>query len=319
MAQNGDMILSITLNPSVDYTLFVQSILVGDTNRVQRQEMDAGGKGVNLSRVTAELGAPSIATGFLGGSSGAVVRRVMEAQGVRDECIEVTGETRRNFNIESLVGEVVPTTFNSAGESVSEADWRKLCNKVSELAKEAKWVAMGGSLPPMVAVDAYEELLDLARKAGAKVLVDADGEPMRQALRNRPDLIKPNSKEAARLVGYEITSDELAIKAAGELLENVSDDGMAIISRGAAGAVLASHEGLWLGRSPDIVAKSTIGAGDSFLGGFLASLVLGREPELALRWALAAGAATATTDGTQIGRRPMIEELFASAVVERAG
>lgn len=313
------MILSITLNPSLDYTLFVKSLLVGDTNRVVRQEVDAGGKGINLSRITAELGVESVATGFLGGAPGDYVRRVLTEQGVRDECLRVAGETRRNFNVESMEAEVPPTTLNAAGEAISGDEWRALCTKVCELAKGAKWVAMGGSLPPMVAVDAYEELLECARGAGAKVLVDADGEPMRHALRARPDLLKPNAKEATRLVGYEVNSDETAIRAAQDLLENVNAGGMVVVSRGADGAVLATPEGVWLGRSPDIEARSTIGAGDSFLGGFLAHLVKGSPPDAALRWGLAAGAATAMTDGTQIGRRPVIEELYERASVHPAG
>ncbi|MBL8048681.1 MAG: 1-phosphofructokinase [Chthonomonas sp.] len=313
------MVLTITLNPSLDYTLFVRSLLVGDTNRVVRQEVDAGGKGINLSRITAELGVESVATGFLGGSPGDFVRRVLTEQGVRDECVPIAGETRRNFNVESIDIETPPTTLNSQGEAISGDDWRTLCGKVCELAKGAGWVAMGGSLPPMVAVDAYEELLECARGAGAKVLVDADGEPMRHALRVRPDLLKPNAKEAARLVGYEINTDADAIRAAKDLLENVNTGGMVVVSRGHQGAVLATAHGVWLGRSPEVDAKSTIGAGDSFLGGFLAQLVKGAAPEEALRWGLAAGAATATTDGTQIGRRAVIEELLARAQVEAAG
>lgn len=309
------MILSITLNPSVDTTLFVKKLLVSDTNRVTRQEHDAGGKGINLSRIAVEIGGESTATGFLGGHDGRVVLKAVLAQGVAAEFVQVAEETRRNFNVESVEEQVPPTTLNSRGAAITLAEWNELVAVVERLSQNAKWVAMGGSLPPGAPADAYGQLITIAQNNGAKTLLDADGEAMVAGLEARPHLIKPNSKEAARLLGYEIPDPETAASAAHELLRRLAPGGMALISLGAKGAVLACHDATYIGSSPKIVAKSTIGSGDSLLGAFLMKLSGGESPEVALRWGLAAGAATAMTDGTQIGRKAVIEGLVREATV----
>lgn len=315
LAHNRGMVLSVTLNPCVDYTLFVKQLQTGDTNRIVRQEVDAGGKGVNLSRVVAELGLETAATGFLGGNPGQFVRRVLREQGVVDEFLEVSSETRRNFSIESIEVEVAPTTFNAAGEPVSPEDWTRLQERVSNLAAKANWVAMGGSLPPGVPVEAYLVLGNLARAAGARILLDADGEAMRAALPLKPDLIKPNQHEAERMLNRSIESEEEILQAACDLQAFVEpENGMVLLSLGEAGAVLAAQGKIWRGTSPNVKAISTIGAGDSFLAGFLVGLQKGDLAE-ALRLALASGAATASTNGTEIARAACVERLLPEAVV----
>ncbi len=139
------MILTVTLNPSVDHTLFVGTIVLHDTNRVQRTERDAGGKGVNLSRVVAELGGKTSATGFLGGGPGAIIRQVLNDQGVLNEFTEVAGETRINFSIES--GDGPPTSFNEQGPEISPAELDTFRGRLQGHLREAEWLTLGGSLP----------------------------------------------------------------------------------------------------------------------------------------------------------------------------
>lgn len=308
--------MTVTLNPSVDQALFVDRLRVGDTNRVRRTETDAGGKGVNLSRMAAELGASTLATGFLGGGPGALVREVLRRQGVEHDFVDVDGDTRVNFSVEEETG-APPTTFNQAGPPIEAADWDRLLAVVERLVDRARWVALGGSLPPGAPEDAFATLGAIVRRASRRLALDADGEPMRLGLKAGPDFVKPNDREAARLLGRPVATDAEAVEAAREL--HARGIGYALISRGAQGAVLACAEGVWLGRSPQVEAKSTIGSGDSFVAGFLCAIERGEGPEGALRLALAAGAATATTDGSEIGRRPSVERLLPFAQVERVG
>lgn len=307
------MLLSITLNPSVDHALFIEKLLLGDTNRVQRVERDAGGKGVNLSRVFAEMGGETTATGFLGGGAGKYVRHVLKAQGVVPDFVVTHDETRVNFSVESAEGGA-PTTFNEKGPHVSAEEWERLLAKVDGLAKGAAWITLGGSLPPGVPVDAFRVLIDRVRTGGAKILLDADGDALRTGIEARPDFIKPNHHEAARLLGRPCDSDEEAIAAARELLGRVREAGFVVLSRGERGAVLAQGDRVWLGTSPKVVAKSTIGSGDSLLGAMLWAIVEGKPLDEAFRWGLAAGAATAETDGTGIARRSEVERLFSEAL-----
>lgn len=310
------MILTVTLNPSVDHALFVDSVKLGDTNRVRRTERDAGGKGVNVARVAAELGADVIASGFLGGGPGAYVREVLDRQGVKNDFVLVHGETRVNFSVEDD-SDSPPTTFNEPGPQVSEADFSDLLAKVQVHARIASWVTLGGSLPPGLPPDTFRRLIRTLADCRCRVVLDADGEPMKLGLEARPHFIKPNSKEVERLLGSSILNDEEAISAAKALRDRLDTESFVVVSRGEDGAVLASKHGVWLGASPRVEAKSTIGSGDSLIGGMLFAIEQGQPLEEAFRWGLAAGAATASTDGSEVARKPVVHRLLPQARITR--
>lgn len=299
------MLLSVTLNPAVDQQIFVNGLKLGDTNRVIRTEVDAGGKGVNLSRVFAELGGETIATGFIGGNPGAIIRRVLDFQGCGDHFVEIDGETRINVSVEDESGNP-PTTFNERGPTISAHEWNALKVKVHDLSQRASWMCMGGSLPPGLDAGAYRELAELV---ACKVMVDADGEPAKQAMHASPDFVKPNRPEAERFLGRELPTTEHVVAAALEIRSQMKPNAIVVISRGEDGAVLACADGVLVGESAPVEAKSTIGSGDSFSAGMLWAMEDGQSIEEAFRWGLAAGAATATTNGMEIAHRKVIELL----------
>lgn len=309
------MILTVTLNPAVDHALFVDGLKVGDTNRVLRDEIDAGGKGINLSRIAVELGAMSLATGFIGGGTGAFIRKVMARQGVLQDFVEVHGETRTNFSVEDTRGGP-PTTFNERGPEIRPEEWEALLAKVRHYSSRAHWVALGGSLSQGLPTDAYRTLGDIAKAGGAKVVLDADGPPQIEGLEAAPDLIKPNAREAERLLGdgRRIETLDEAVRAAIDLRDG---DRLVVVSIGALGAAMAGPDGVFRGYSPQVESKSTIGSGDSMIGGILAALERGKPLAEALAWGLAAGAATAMTDGSEIGRHHVFERLLPQARVEK--
>jgi 1-phosphofructokinase family hexose kinase len=308
------MVVSVTLNPSIDHAMFVENILLGDTNRVLRVERDAGGKGVNLSRVYAELGGSTIATGFLGGAAAMFIRQVLNNENVQDGFVEISGETRVNFSVEDN-SKTPPTTFNELGPIISDAEFEALKVKLIEICSEATWVALGGSIPPGIGKDAFKILGENVSK---RLVLDADGEALIHGLKLKPHLIKPNAAEASRLLGDEITSDADALSAVDKLYKMIGgEDRYALISRGKDGAVMACQSGVYIGKSPDIEPKSTIGSGDSMIAGLLWALDSGLTDEEALRWGLSAGAATAVTDGSEIGRRKVIEILFEQSSVSK--
>ena len=310
------MVLTVTLNPSVDKAIFVETLKIGDTNRVARTETDAGGKGVNLSRVLCELGGDTVATGFLGGGPGAYVRKVLDIQGLHHCFVEVAGDTRTNISVEDD-SKSTPTTFNEHGPNVRQKDLDALFRVVEQHLPKATWMAMGGSLPPGAPTDTFRTLAQMARSMNVRTLVDADGEAMKLALEAEPDMIKPNENEASRLLGREIRGRNEALRAASELHRRLAGpDRIALISRGSGGAVMACRDGLFDGVTPNVEMRSTIGCGDSMLGGMLWALESGKLLEEAFRWGLAAGAATASTDGTAIARGPVIQQLFDQARVE---
>src|ERR1044072_1602628 len=290
------MILSVTLNPSVDHALFVEKLKIGDTNRVQRTERDAGGKGVNLSRVVAELGAKTLATGFLGGGPGAYVRGVLDKQGVAHCFIDVDEDTRINFSVEDG-SENPPTTFNERGPFVDQRHMDALIAKIEELLPEVRWMCVGGSLPPGVLPDIYKRLVELGRRNGVRVALDADGAPLKLGLEAGPDFVKPNAKEASRLLGHEIDSPSDAVKAAMTLRESLAKSGatdpIVVISLGEDGAVMSCTSGAFRGESPEVESRSTIGSGDSLIAGMLWAIEEGKPVKEEFRGGLACGGATA--------------------------
>jgi len=308
------MILTITLNPSVDRAIYLETLKLHDTNRVVKTSTDAGGKGINLSRVADELGASTMATGLIGGGPGAFVKSVLDRERVPYDFVEIEGETRINFSVEDE-SETPPTTFNERGPQILPSEWDALLAKCKAYASRTGWACMGGSIPPGLEKDAYRTLGRVFKAAGSSVMLDADGEAMKLGLEARPDLVKPNDKEAARLLGRPVESDQDAIAAAKEI--QAMGVPTVLLSRGAKGAILANGDGVWVGTSPRVDAHSTIGSGDSLLGAYLWAIRHGFPPESALQWGMAAGAATATTDGSEIARQAVIERLLPMSRVER--
>lgn len=309
------MILTVTLNPSVDRLIYVKQLVLHDTNRILRIEEDVGGKGVNVARVLRRLGVPVVATGFLGGRTGRYVQHELtEIDGVQCEFVWVRGETRTNLAVQEENGSP-PTALNERGPEISPEELETLLKAVDMLSEGMAFVALGGSLPPGVPADIYATLGEIASRHGAKVVLDADGEPLMQGLRASPFLIKPNENETERLLGRAIDTLDDAARAAQELHSRGVP--MVIVSIGEKGAALACAEGCWVAVPPELRAISTIGSGDSMIAGALSVLARDGTVEEAIRWGTAAGAATAMTDGSDIGTAEQIHELLPQVGVRR--
>lgn len=315
------MILSVTLNPSVDRTVFVESLRPHDANRVEKTETDAGGKGVNVARVATELGARVIATGFLGGRTGRFVRDTLDTEGVQHAFVSTEGETRLNIAIQEREADAKsgepppPTSLNERGPTISLREWGALNELLEELYPAATYVVLAGSLPQGVGADSYLTLMRAAREYGCLCCVDADGYALQHAMREPPFLVKPNGDEASRFLRKQVSSLEEALDAARAFHER--GVAIAIVSVGAQGAAMVSSEGTFLAKPPNVETVSTIGSGDSLVGAFLAALEEGRSHEEALRLGVAAGAATATTGGAEIGRRGTILSLVDQVEINR--
>jgi 1-phosphofructokinase family hexose kinase len=309
------MVLTVTLNPSIDRTLFVDRIKTCDTNRVKLSQTDAGGKGINVARVLAALGTKVTATGFLGGRNGHLVRGVLTEEGVDCDFVRVDEETRVNISIEEDAQHCPPTTFNEPGPNINDEEWERLVHRVKSAAGHFQWITFGGSLPPGVPKDAYSQLVDIAQKEGAKAVLDADAEVLSLALNQHPYMIKPNVKEAERLLQKELPDEAACMSAAKEL--NNKGIPLVVLSRGAEGAIIVSGGVAYRAIPPKIEAKSTIGSGDSMIAGILYSLIQNCSIDEALRWGTASGAATALTSGADICTRQQVEDLLSFVKVER--
>lgn len=316
------MILTVTLNPCVDHLIFLNGpLLPHDTNPSARIETDTGGKGINVARVLAELSDSVMATGFIGGETGNHIRQTLSKQGVSFDFVETAAPTRQNFGVEDLSGRP-PTTFNARGGPITGLEWENILAKVDELSVNAEWVVLGGSLPQGCPDNAFHILGEVIHRRHARVVLDADGKAKIHGMNCQPDFIKPNVSEASRYLGRKIETEPEVIAASHDLYQQLVEDRsvspIVIISRGADGAVMTGEFGTLIGEPVPVEVTSTVGSGDSMIAGVLHGLVRNLTIEESLRWGLAAGAATAMTDGTEIGRRVNIESCFERAVVRWA-
>ena len=195
------MIVTVTMNPAIDKTVDIESLERGGLNRISHVELDAGGKGINVSKTISALGGKSIATGFIAGNSGKVIQGVMNDWNIENDFIEVSGETRTNTNVLEKSGEL--TELNEPGPVVEEKDVKALLDKLDGYAKEDTLFVLAGSIPRGVEKDIYRQIIELVHKKGAKVLLDADGELFTKALEAGPDIIKPNRVELEQYAGMD--------------------------------------------------------------------------------------------------------------------
>ena len=308
------MIATVTLNPAFDKTVYIDRLLPNDANRISQVETDAGGKGINASRVLKELGTPTVALGFIGGSTGSFIEFVLREEGVDTDFVRVARETRTNISIQESSG-TPPTMLNEPGPPVSERDLAELYARVRDVAGKSAMVILGGSLTAGVPVGAYRTMSEIVKSAGAKVILDSDGEPMCLGMRAVPFMITPNRDEVKRLSGVDINTIEDAVEA----LHILQADGieLVVISLGKDGAIAGFKGEVLRAVPPQVKVVSTIGSGDSMIAGIAHVLARDGSIEDALRMGTAAGAATAMTDGTEIGRKIQIDALLDKVTVER--
>jgi 1-phosphofructokinase len=280
------MILTVTPNPSLDRTYEVPSLDRGEVIRATGERMDPGGKGVNVSRAVAAAGQRTVAVLPLGGAPGALVADLLDAQG-----IEVAGATRSNIALAESDG--VLTKINAPGPELSAAEQELLLETVRAQSRDADWIACCGSLPRGLAPSWYADVVARAHDGGARIALDTSGRALLEALRARPDVVKPNAEELSEAVGRPLATVGDAMKAAEELRGMGARAVLA--SLGADGQLLVDDSGAWFGSARVDVVRSNVGAGDSSLAGFL--VAGGSGPE-ALASAVAHGAAAVQLPGS---------------------
>ena len=289
------MIITVTLNPSLDRTIELDSLAQGSVQRVTAARLDPGGKGVNVARALLANGVPTRAVVPVAGIEGDQLVSLLEHEGVDVVVVPVLGHTRSNITIAEADGTV--TKLNEPGASLGADDLEALARKVLAAAAPDSWVVLCGSLPPGLRAEAYATLTHRFVAAGLRVVVDTSGPAFRAAVAVRPELVKPNAEELAEAVGRPLRSRSEVIAAAREL-QGLGAQAV-LVSLGAVGAILVD-EAVVVGESPVDEPRSTVGAGDAFLAGFLAAQFHGASSREAFAEALAWGAGAVRLPGTRM-------------------
>ena len=297
------MIVTLTANPSLDRTIELADRLVrGEVQRAFSTSEQPGGKGVNVSRALIASGIDTVAV--LPGNTADPMLVALRAERIPVASLMIGGRIRSNITLTEPDG--TTTKINEPGPILSDSEERCLIEVVVTHSRNAQWLVLAGSLPPGLSPDFYARVIEAVRAAGAhppRIAADSSGAPLHALIASGigVDLIKPNAEELAELTGRGdpalLEADPSAAFAAA--MELVSQGcGAVLATLGRHGAVLATAEGGWVATMPPIVPRSTVGAGDSSLAGYLLADARGDAAEQRLAQAVAHGAAAAALPGS---------------------
>ncbi|MBR2100705.1 MAG: 1-phosphofructokinase [Eubacterium sp.] len=297
------MVYTLTLNPALDYVLKVSSLKTDDINRASDAEIYYGGKGINVSVVLTRLGIENKALGFAAGFTGKELERLLEEEGINCDFIFLeSGSTRINVKIKAE-SEI---DINANGPSLAQSDVEKLFEKLDGI-KEGDYLVLAGSVPENMPEDIYESIMQYLSSRGVNFIVDATGNLLKNALKFKPFLIKPNHIELGDLFGIKAESDE-DIERLGKELQSLGARNV-LVSRAEKGAVLIDENGE-ISKTEN--AKGTlinsVGCGDSMLAGFLAGYIENGDFKTALKLGTACGNATAYSNS--LCEKNEVERLY---------
>jgi 1-phosphofructokinase family hexose kinase len=311
------MIITVTLNAALDKTLEVPSFTPGRRHRTVDQKTMPGGKGVNIARAIKRLGQPVIATGLAGGATGTRVVEALNDEAILNSFVRVREESRTNTAVlDPTTG--MHTEINERGPAISVQELELFREKLLYLAKGASICVFAGSLPRGVDPDVYAGLIRCVRKLGVTTIIDTDGEPLRLAVRAEPDVVSPNELEAEELVGHEFNDVDDRARAVVEIARVGPAEAIMTVPDGCYGQVLeGGSQALYRVSIEPLEARSTIGSGDAFLAGYVASRYAGREPVDCLRYGVACGAESTQHIGAGILEPGRVERLLDGVRAER--
>ena len=308
------MIVTVTMNPAIDKTVDIERLEHGGLNRITHVELDAGGKGINVSKTIANIGGKSIATGFIAGNSGQIIEKVMNDWGIENDFITISGETRTNTKVFEKSGEL--TELNEPGPVAEEKDVEALLDKIEGYAGEDTLFVLAGSIPRGVEKDIYNRIIKLVHSKGSKVLLDADGELFTIALEAGPDIIKPNRVELEQYADMDyLASEQELIWIADKMI--AKGVGAVAVSMGKSGAIFLKDNYKVKCPGLKVKAHSTVGAGDAMVAALSYSWDQKLSDEDTVKMCMAVSAGAVTTIGTKPPTREVVDELLEQVVIEK--
>lgn len=299
-------ILTLTMNPALDVSTSTDKVTDTHKLRCAAAQYHPGGGGINVARVLQRLGSNCLALYPAGGMNGQRLRQLLDQEQVRSQCLAIAGETRESFHVhETASGQ--DFRFVLPGPALSATEWQACLDVVSALPAPS-WVVASGSLPPGVPADFYAQLTRLARARGSRVVLDSSGPALAAALAEGVHLIKPSLRELRELTGLPLETDPQRLAAARTIIA-AGQAQIVALSLGEGGAMLVTAEQALRASAVPVAVASTIGAGDSFVGGLV--WALSRQTDLAQAFGFAMGSAAAAllSAGTALCQPADVERL----------
>jgi 1-phosphofructokinase family hexose kinase len=298
-------IISITLNPSIDVTLWLDGLHLDKANRVERETREMGGKGINVSHTVHSFGLDTLCLTVAGEENSREFASYLERDGLRYELLQTEGAVRENLTLRSE-GQTVK--INRKGPSMSAMMFGALMALIKKHIRPGDIAVFGGSLPENISVQDYMELILAVKNAGALIALDSDSLRLDDYRNIAPWLIKPNIHELKNIVEIKGTTITDIVDAARVLKENGIEN--VLVSLGGNGIACLSGSSVIHAAVPTVDVKSTVGAGDSALAGFIVGYVKDYPLEECVRLAAACGTATAMKDGTALATKESAAALL---------
>lgn len=297
------MVYTVTLNPALDYVMKLKALRTDDINRTDGEEIYYGGKGINVSVILTQLGIPNTALGFLGGFTGKKLEEMLKNDGIScDFNYLKNGDTRINVKIKADK----EIDLNACGPEITKEDMQSFLRKLDGI-KSGDYLILAGSIPNTLPDDIYERILERVGDRNINCVVDATGDLLKNVLKYKPFLIKPNHHELGDLFSVEIKSDDDIVKYSKKLQEMGAKN--VLVSMAKDGAMLTDENGCVhkIGNAKGKLINS-VGCGDSMVAGFTAGYIKTADYSYALRLGSACGNATAFSE--KLATREEIERVF---------
>lgn len=301
------MIVTVTLTPALDKTVVIPAFEVGKVNRIVSIRQDPGGKGINVSKVLKVLGTESVATGILGGNTGAWIESEIEKLGIGHDFVHTEAQTRTNLKVIDNERHT-NTDINEPGEPVTDAVYEAVFRKIMDNAKAGDMVVFSGKAPKGAPDDIFGSYIRRLRDAGIRSCLDADAELLIHGVEAIPEMIKPNDVELARLTGRAANTLSEIADSAREL--NSRGIRTVVVSLGSEGAIFARDGAVLHAEGLMVPVGSTVGAGDSMMAAFCHGEHTGMPFEDVCRLSVAVSAAEVMQSGTQPPTLTEIETLL---------
>lgn len=307
------MVITVNLNPAMDKTITLNGLNVGSVNRIESLRHDIGGKGINVSKVLKNFSIESICTGFLGGIWEKSFIKELSKRGISSKFIPIEGDTRTNTKIVDVLNNT-HTDINEPGPEIDSKKMQQFIDEFKALCTQNDIVVLSGGVSPSVPKDIYYKLTIIAKEKGAIVVMDADGELLKEGLKAKPHIIKPNNHELKKLLDIDDTNEDEIIGAGKSLLQQGIEKVM--ISLGDKGAIYVTKNGIYKSNCLKVNVKSTVGAGDSMVSAMVYAHIKNYNDADTLRFATACGAATVSLEGTEACTLEQVNKLLNDVKIE---
>lgn len=290
------MIFTVTLNGALDKIIFIEKLKKNHNNRSKDIMWDIGGKATHVSVVLSSMGIENIATGILAGRNGKRVQKLLENKDVKCDYVWQDGEETRETYVVVPEKEEGSYMITQRGFHISKDTYEKMKHKLSSLVREGDIVVFAGGPPQGIDTNLYIELLETVKRNKAKFVVDVSKEYLKEAIKVKPYLIKPNETEFRELIGKDINTEEEYI----EEIRRLNNSGVEIValSLGSKGSIISTKEKMLRIYPPEINEVNDTGCGDVFLGGAVAMISQGKSLEEIFNFATAISASKATKEGS---------------------